>query len=161
MENQGLVAKQAYSKMAQLCSRSEQCSADIRKKIIAFSTGFPHYTHLLCKFGCKVVIEEEKLSYTIRHLTKAINLAIENNFLFSIPTIINRSSHFQNLVKIVPLKNILTETDAPLLSPFPKKTNEPIFVLESIKKIAQIKQISQKETEKIIFMNFQNTFLLK
>lgn len=36
MENQELIAKQAYSKMAQLCSRSEQCSADIRKKIIAF-----------------------------------------------------------------------------------------------------------------------------
>jgi len=36
MENQDQVAKQAYSKMAQLCSRSEQCSADIIKKIIAF-----------------------------------------------------------------------------------------------------------------------------
>lgn len=36
MENQGSVANQAYSKMAQLCSRSEQCSADIRRKIIAF-----------------------------------------------------------------------------------------------------------------------------
>ena len=36
MENQEQIAKQAYSKMAQLCSRSEQCSADIRKKIIAF-----------------------------------------------------------------------------------------------------------------------------
>ncbi|NOR76584.1 MAG: RecX family transcriptional regulator, partial [Draconibacterium sp.] len=36
MENQEQTAKQAYSKMAQLCSRSEQCSTDIRKKIIAF-----------------------------------------------------------------------------------------------------------------------------
>lgn len=36
MENQESIAKQAYSKMAQLCSRSEQCSSDIRKKIIAF-----------------------------------------------------------------------------------------------------------------------------
>lgn len=36
MENQELIAKEAYSKMARLCSRSEQCSADIRKKIIAY-----------------------------------------------------------------------------------------------------------------------------
>ncbi len=36
MKNQEQIAKQAYSKMARLCSRSEQCSADIRKKIIAF-----------------------------------------------------------------------------------------------------------------------------
>lgn len=36
MENQDHTIKQAYSKMAQLCSRSEQCSADIRKKIMAY-----------------------------------------------------------------------------------------------------------------------------
>jgi len=36
MENQEQAAKQAFSKMARLCSRSEQCSADIRKKIAAF-----------------------------------------------------------------------------------------------------------------------------
>lgn len=36
MENHGEVAGQAYAKMAQLCSRSEQCSADVRKKIVAY-----------------------------------------------------------------------------------------------------------------------------
>jgi len=36
MENQEPNVRQAYSKMAQLCSRSEQCSADIRKKIMAY-----------------------------------------------------------------------------------------------------------------------------
>ena len=36
MEKQEQNVQQAYSKMAQLCSRSEQCSADIRKKILAY-----------------------------------------------------------------------------------------------------------------------------
>lgn len=36
MENRELAVKEAYQKMAHLCSRSEQCSADIRKKIIAY-----------------------------------------------------------------------------------------------------------------------------
>ena len=36
MENNEQQAQQAFSKMAQLCSRSEQCSADIRKKILAY-----------------------------------------------------------------------------------------------------------------------------
>lgn len=111
------------------------------------------------------MLTSSKLKKVILHCfsgnKKLVNLALENNFLFSIPTIINRSSHFQNLVKIAPLKNILTETDAPLLSPFSKKINEPAFISESIKKISKIKQISEKETEKIIFMNFQNTFLIK
>ena len=36
MNEKNVMAEKAYSKMAQLCSRSEQCSADIRKKIIAY-----------------------------------------------------------------------------------------------------------------------------
>ena len=36
MEQQDQNIQQTYSKMAQLCSRSEQCSADIRKKILAY-----------------------------------------------------------------------------------------------------------------------------
>ncbi len=36
MEHHDQNIKQAYSKMAQLCSRSEQCSTDIRKKIMAY-----------------------------------------------------------------------------------------------------------------------------
>lgn len=36
MSDQELVAKEAYAKMTRLCSRSEQCSTDIRKKIIAY-----------------------------------------------------------------------------------------------------------------------------
>lgn len=36
MENHEENVKQAYSKMAHLCSRSEQCSTDIRKKILTY-----------------------------------------------------------------------------------------------------------------------------
>jgi len=36
MENNEQQVQQTFSKMAQLCSRSEQCSADIRKKILAY-----------------------------------------------------------------------------------------------------------------------------
>jgi len=36
MENREVIVKEAYSKMAQLCSRSEQCSVDIRRKMITY-----------------------------------------------------------------------------------------------------------------------------
>ncbi|MGE0018829.1 MAG: regulatory protein RecX [Draconibacterium sp.] len=36
MENHESTAREAFMKMAQLCSRSEQCSADIKKKIAAY-----------------------------------------------------------------------------------------------------------------------------
>ncbi len=51
---------------------------DVRKKVIDFSMGFPHYTHLLCKYGCKVAINDEKPNYSASHFKEATKLAIEN-----------------------------------------------------------------------------------
>ena len=92
---------------------------------------------------------------------KQIKFAEDKNFMFSIPTIIRRSKHFQGLVRKVSLKNILTETDAPLLAPFEKTRNEPAFIKETIKQISVDKKLEGEEVEKIIFMNFQHTFLVK
>jgi Cdc6-like AAA superfamily ATPase len=50
----------------------------VRQKIIDFSTGFPHYTHLLCKYACKEVINEENTTVGNAHLEKAIRLSVEN-----------------------------------------------------------------------------------
>lgn len=92
---------------------------------------------------------------------KQIKEIEENNWSFSIPSIIVRYQQFQNLVDKVSLSNILTETDSPLLSPYQNKRNEPSFIKENIKKIAEIKKITIEETQKIIFMNFQKFFLKK
>jgi TatD DNase family protein len=77
---------------------------------------------------------------------------------FSIPTNIVRSEQFQEMLKIIPRQKILTETDAPYLSPFPEKQNEPAFIDESIKIISKLWNISTKETEKIIEDNFKKVF---
>ncbi|MBU1246130.1 MAG: TatD family hydrolase [Nanoarchaeota archaeon] len=92
---------------------------------------------------------------------KQIKFAEDKNFMFSIPTIIKRSKHFQDLVKKVSLKNILTETDSPFLAPFEKTRNEPAFIKETIKQISVDKKLNEEEVEKMIFMNFQHTFLVK
>jgi TatD DNase family protein len=93
-----------------------------------------------------------------------INIAIERGYKFSIPTNIGRAEHFQWIVQQSPIKNILTETDAPYLSPYKNEDNsfnrnEPAYVSETIKIISKIKKITESECEKQIFMNFQMTFL--
>jgi len=60
MENHGLVAKDAYSKMAQLCSRSEQCSADIRKKIAAFDIVNEAVEEIISKLQAEKYIDDER-----------------------------------------------------------------------------------------------------
>jgi TatD DNase family protein len=87
-----------------------------------------------------------------------IKRAADNGWSFSIPTNVVRSEHFQNLIRMVHISQLLTETDAPLLSPFPGQRNEPAFVLESLKKIAEIKGITLEDAANNIFMNYQKMF---
>lgn len=47
-------------------------------KIIEFSSGFPHYIHLLCKYGAKELIMENKDVFSDAYLTIAIREGIEN-----------------------------------------------------------------------------------
>ena len=77
---------------------------------------------------------------------------------FSIPPNIVLSSNFQTLVKKTDLKQLLTETDAPWLSPKKGERNEPANVLLTIKKIAEIKGLSVEETAAQIWENYQKIF---
>lgn len=87
-----------------------------------------------------------------------IRRAAELGYYFSVPTNIVRSEHFRHLVEEVHISRLLTETDSPFLSPFPGKTNEPAFVIESLKKIAEIKGMTLDDTANNVFMNYQNLF---
>lgn len=90
-----------------------------------------------------------------------INQSAALGHYFSVPPNIIKSDQFQTLVKIVPLTQILTETDSPWLSPFKDKKNEPSFVIETIKKIAEIKKITEEEVAGQIWANYQKVFLNK
>jgi TatD DNase family protein len=109
------------------------------------------------------ILEKNKAKKVILHCfsgnAEQIKQAEKNKWLFSIPTAISRNKTFRKLAKRIELKSILTETDAPYLSPYEGKRNEPIFIKESIKKIAEIKKITEEELEKIIFMNYQRLFM--
>lgn len=91
---------------------------------------------------------------------KLVKRAAELGFYFSIPPNILKLEHFQMIVGMVPMIQLLTETDAPWLSPFPGQKNEPAFVLETVKKIAEIKGISVEDVAKQIWENFR-TFVGK
>jgi|25_taG_2_1085351.scaffolds.fasta_scaffold00710_1 Cdc6-like AAA superfamily ATPase len=50
----------------------------VKEKVIEFSSGFPHYVHLLCKYGAKEIIENEKRIFSDAYLGIAIRSGIEN-----------------------------------------------------------------------------------
>ncbi|MBR9683494.1 TatD family hydrolase [Candidatus Woesearchaeota archaeon] len=90
-----------------------------------------------------------------KHLLKK---AADAGYNFTIPCNVVRLQHFQTLIGIASLNQIFTETDAPWLSAFPGKRNEPAFVAESIKKIAELKKISPDKVARAIWKNYGQVF---
>jgi len=108
------------------------------------------------------ILENENAKKVIMHCFNGkkslIKRSADLNHSFSIPTNVVRSENIQNIVKMVPLSQLFCETDSPFLSPYKNKLNEPAFVIESYKKIAEIKKLTIEEVKNIIFMNYQKMF---
>jgi len=84
---------------------------------------------------------------------------IKNGWSLSIPSNVSRSSQFQDFVKDAPMNQLLTETDAPLLSHLGREhRSEPADIAQSIKKIAELKGLTVEETANQIYMNYQRLF---
>jgi len=64
------------------------------------------------------------------------------------------------VIKETPMNMILTDTDSPYVAPVPHrgKRNEPMYIQEIAKKIAEIKNLSESEVAKAIFENAKRVF---
>ena len=109
------------------------------------------------------ILENSKLRKVVFHsfdgrksLVKRIT---ENRWFISIPTNVVRSFQLQDSIKTVNINQLLAETDSPYLSPFKGQHNEPAFVIESYKKIAELKGMDLKEVENNLYMNYEKIFL--
>lgn len=70
------------------------------------------------------------------------------------------SNDLREIVKKIPLDRLLVETDAPFLAPVPYrgKRNEPAFITETFKAVADIKNISQEKLAGQLENNFYTLF---
>ncbi|MFA7193567.1 MAG: TatD family hydrolase [Candidatus Paceibacterota bacterium] len=66
---------------------------------------------------------------------------LDLGFNFSFTGVITFASQYEELVKMAPLDRIFSETDCPYVTPAPHrgKRNEPAYVCEVVRKIAEIK----------------------
>ena len=71
-----------------------------------------------------------------------------------------RAANFQQLVKLLPLDRILTETDCPYMGPDKGERNDPRTVIRGVAAIAKIKNISENEMKFQIRSNFNTLFNL-
>ena len=108
------------------------------------------------------ILEELDMKKVVMHCFSGkkalIRRCVENKWFFSVPPVIKRLQHFVTLVGIVPLEKLLTETDAPYLSPVAGKRNEPANVVVTIEEIAKIKGLGKAEVGERIFNNAVGLF---
>ncbi len=101
-------------------------------------------------------------SGSIKNALKAIDIGC----LISIPTSAYYSKERQKMIKEIPIEYIVTETDAPFLSPFPERRNEgslssrnePYNVKYLVQKIAEIKNLSVQTVSDITEENLRKFF---
>ena len=79
--------------------------------------------------------------------------AVEKGYMFSIPPSIARSQQKRNLVKRIPLENLLLESDSPVLSPVAGQVNYPWNILVSAEWIGKIKRVP---IEKVVEVTGRN-----
>lgn len=89
---------------------------------------------------------------------KTAKKLIDEGYYTSISTMICYSKHHQDLIKEIPIENILTETDSPYLAPNREDRNEPSNVLYVASKLAEIKGESVDNIDKITEKNAKNVF---
>lgn len=80
---------------------------------------------------------------------------LDLGFTMSFTGVITFARDYDEVIKYLPNDSIMSETDAPFVAPTPYrgKRNEPSYVLEVVKKMAEIKGISTE----VIVANIQNT----
>lgn len=115
--------------------KAEGIILDILREYVE-KTGFRKFD-LHCFMGKKKFIKDIK----------------ELNIYCSIPLIIKNTECFQILVKELPIRQLLVETDAPFLHP-DKEINSPLNIPEIYDEIAKIKGYDKLEVQNMIFNNY-------
>ncbi|TAN36574.1 TatD family deoxyribonuclease [Patescibacteria group bacterium] len=113
------------------CRDSDKALADAHRDIISI-------------LATKKKDNGEKVRGNIHFFAQNIDIAREYfalDFTISFTGVITFSREYDEVIRMAPLDRILSETDCPYVAPIPYrgKRNEPIYVEEIVKKIAEIR----------------------
>lgn len=109
------------------------------------------------------VTHGEKLRGDVHFFAGDIDVAqrfLDLGFYISFTGVITFAKMYEELVTFVPLDRMMSETDCPYVTPKPHRgtRNEPIYVQEVTKKIAEIKKLSIDQVRDQIYENAKRLF---
>ena len=117
---------------------------------VARDYGLPLVVHSRSagKYAVQVLFDEEFYDAVMHAYDGSVGWAMDaasRGVKFSIPPSVWFSTQKQKLVRRLPLDSMLLESDSPVLSPRRGERNEPANIVYSVKKIAELKRVSERE----------------
>lgn len=111
------------------------------------------------------ILESENAKNVVLHaFTGGVELtkyAVELGYYFSIPPSILHSKQKQKIVKVIPIQQILLESDAPELGPSYGELSKPIHIKLVVEKLSELLGIQKSTIEEITTENAIKLFKLK
>ncbi|HEY4489696.1 MAG TPA: TatD family hydrolase [Candidatus Paceibacterota bacterium] len=88
---------------------------------------------------------------------------IDLGFTLSFAGPITFARDYDEVIKNIPIESILSETDSPFVAPAPYrgKRNEPSYVIEIVKKLAEIREENEEVFQKQLVANALELFQIK
>jgi len=85
---------------------------------------------------------------------------LTSDYYFEFGGVVTFTTDYNESINLIPLNRLLLETDAPYVSPAPYrgKRNEPLYITEVAKKLAQIKGVEYNELAEISTANARKIF---
>ena len=115
----------------------------------------------------KSEIKNSNLKVLIHCFTGSKNFAkklLDLNCYISVSGIITfkNSTELSDTISSIPIENLLVETDSPYLAPIPYrgKSNEPSYIVHTVEKLSQIKNVSKEYVMSNTTNNFKKLFKL-
>ncbi len=87
----------------------------------------------------------------------------DRDFSLSFTGVITFTHDYDATIESVSVDNIMSETDSPFVAPVPyrKTRNEPAYVIEVVKRLAELKKMTIEQAKDTIFKNASNLFTFR
>jgi TatD DNase family protein len=150
--------------------RSAQIELFIRQIEIAANFNLPIVIHNRdAGEDMRSILKSKTLNGGIMHCfsenLKFANEMIEIGFYISFAGNLTyrNAKNLQIVARDIPIEHIVIETDSPFLSPhaYRGKRNQPAYITETLKFLAELKQMDLEEIAKILFENSLKAFKIK
>lgn len=136
------------SKQETIFVKHMELANEVKKPLVIHCReAFPDLINILITNNQLLIIERPGILHFFTGTAIDAKQLLDMGFYFTFGGLITYNRSFDEVIKSIPLDRILLETDAPYVSPEPYRgnRNEPAYIVEIAKKMAELKGVSFEE----------------